>query len=221
MEPLLIVAHRGGAKGVFEENTLEAFHYAIEKGFSCIEMDIRLDHFRKRFFLEHDLLHSWKVKQNVFEKVCSELKNSTLFTELKTYTLTRTFYARTFCEIIKKYNLEKRVVVMSFNPFVLRQLRKICPELKLGLLCGNEVIFSLVKGYCVKKIRPEYLIFSKRILRKAKVDFARKHGYKVFTYVANKKKDWIKAKKLELDGIITDYPLKVADFLKEAGRKHL
>ena len=215
MASLIIVAHRGGAKGKFKENTLEAFSYAIQHGFRCVEMDIRLDHLRKRFYLEHDLLHLPKVKENIFEKVISTFpKSVTLFTELKTYTLTRTFYARTFLELIEKYNLQKRVVVISFNPFVLRQIKKVAPELKVGLLYGIEMIYRLTKSYCINKIKPHYLIFSKRIVNRKKIDFARQQGYKIFTYVANKEKDWLQAQKLELDGIITDYPEKAADFFK-------
>ncbi|MGL5830872.1 MAG: glycerophosphodiester phosphodiesterase [Candidatus Altimarinota bacterium] len=210
-----IVAHRGGSKGVYKENTLDAFYFALKNDIKSIEMDIRMSHFSKTFFLEHDYLHHPRVKKNFFEKIIKILPEDTvIYCELKTLTLTRKFYAQTFLDVIKKYGLEEKVVVISYNPFVLSQLRKIGYKGKIGILIGMNVMWKLLKNYVAKKIKPEYMIFSLAVINKSKINFARAKNYKVFVYVANKEKHWDQAVKLKLDGIITDYPLLLRDYLK-------
>jgi glycerophosphoryl diester phosphodiesterase len=211
---IAIVAHRGGSRGVYTENSLDAFYFAVKNDIKCIEMDIRLNHFNGTFYLEHDLIHSPKVRKNFFENIINFVpEDVTIFCELKTYTLNRMFYAKTFLEVVQKYNLEDKIVVMSFNPFVLSQLRKIGYKGRIGMLMGTNLMWLLFKNYMVKKIKPEYLMLSRRVINKNKINFAHSKGYKLFIHVANKEKDWDLATRLKLDGIITDYPLLLRDYL--------
>ena len=209
-----VIAHRGGSRGVYAENTIDAFYFAVKNDIKCIEMDIRMNHSNGTFFLEHDFIHSSKVKKNFFEDMINFVpEDVTIFCELKTVTFTRTYYAMSFLEMIQKYNLEDKIVVMSFNPFVLSQLRKIGYKGKIGMLIGTNFTWKLFKNYIVKKVKPDYLMLSRRIINKNKINYARSKGYKVFIHVANMEKDWDFAIKLKLDGIITDYPLLLRDYL--------
>jgi len=59
MKDILVIGHRG-AGGTQRENTLDAFLYAIDQGCKALEMDLRFDYVRKRFYLEHDFFSSSK-----------------------------------------------------------------------------------------------------------------------------------------------------------------
>jgi len=212
--PFLIIAHRGGGRGEFQENTLEAFQNAVFKGFKAIEMDVRMDTKRERFFLEHDFLYSPTVKSNVFEKVIPIFEKDVLvFTELKTMTFKRRDYAELFCEFIRRHHLQDQVVVISFNPFILKMIREIEPKLKLGFLCGTALTYMIGKKYFFESIKPDFFIISKRIIDEKKVKFAHDQGAKVLSTLTNKEKHILKAGKLGVDGIITDFPELAANLL--------
>ncbi len=127
MSSLFIVAHRGG-KGPYEENTLQALQYGLEQCGNAVEMDVRFDHLRKRFYLEHDFLHAPRKNHNVIDKVIPFLPTTaTLFVELKTLYWLRRKYTLRFLKIIEQFALDKRAIIMSFNPFVLVQLKSRAP----------------------------------------------------------------------------------------------
>ena len=96
MNRFLIVAHRGGFSD-FKENTLQALKHGLENGANAVEMDVRFDALRSRFYLEHDFFHPAKNKENVIDKVIPFLpKESTLFIEVKTLAWIRKKYALHF-----------------------------------------------------------------------------------------------------------------------------
>ncbi|MBD3269921.1 hypothetical protein GF376_00165 [Candidatus Peregrinibacteria bacterium] len=214
---IIIVAHRGGSKGIHRENTHDAFKHAIGSGFKCIEMDIRLNHLAGEFFLEHDFLHTPKSKKNYFKKVMNLFEDNSIipFCELKTVTLTRTFYAESFLKLIRNHNLEDRSIVMSFNPFVLAQLRRIGYRGKIGQLVGSRFVFNSFRGYIKNTIKPDYMMISRKIFSERMVRFAKNIDSKVFIHVANKPKIWKQAIEYDIDGIITDYPDKLKKFINE------
>jgi len=218
MNKPLIIAHRGGA-GPFEENTIEALNHAVKKGSRALEIDVRFDHLKKRFYLEHDFIHSRrKNRQNVMSKVISALPDDIFFlVELKTLAWLRSFYARSFLK--EYYGLFKpaNTVIISFNPFVMAQIRRLAPDLKRGYLMGNIYWRFLFRTIFHRFIRPEYLLLNKRVFNMRYMKFARKNGYKVFCFVLNDKHSWQKAIDFGIDGIITDKPVELNAFMKEKG----
>lgn len=209
------MAHRGGQRGVKKENTLSAFLLSVAEDFGNIEMDIRLNHWNGTFYLEHDLVHRRRVRKNFFSKVIAILPtDTTLFCELKTYTLTRTLYARYFWQAMKQYSLEKRVVLMSFNPFILSQLRRIGYTGRTGMLVGSRLVFQLVKNFIIRRVKPDFLMVSKFIISPKIMEFARKNHFQVFIHVANTEKDWKKGLDFGVDGMITDYPQALRQYLE-------
>ena len=190
MSSMFIVAHRGG-KGPYEENTLEALKYGLDQCGNAVEMDVRFDHLHKRFYLEHDFIHSPRKNRNVIDKVFPFLPvKATLFVELKTLYWLRRRYALNFLKVIEEFALDQRAIIMSFNPFVLGQLRARAPYLHVGFLMRNGWWEFAFRRWIYWILKPQYLMLSRRFLKKKKfmermLGFARKHKIKVLIFTAN------------------------------------
>ena len=127
-----IVAHRGGA-GPHIENTLESFLYALDMGFSAIEMDVRRAYFSKKFFLEHDYLHHPRYRRNYVTNVLPKIpENIKLFIELKTNSVFTNVYAKNFYRVYEKYLKKRDTYIISFNPVILFRLKDADIEMKTG-----------------------------------------------------------------------------------------
>ncbi len=206
MNPFTIVAHRGG-KGPYKENTLQAFQHAIDYGADAVEMDMRFDHYKQRFYLEHDFLHWPSDRKNTIEKVIPYLVGKTFFViELKTLSWVRKKYALKFLEAVKKYDLMPRSLMISYNPFILLQLRKFSSGIQLGFICPSFFRWNLFKKWILGVVRPQYVLLHQRMLKKSVIHFARQRGLKILSYTMNNDEEWLMARKLEVDGIITDFP---------------
>jgi glycerophosphoryl diester phosphodiesterase len=218
MSSLFIVAHRGG-KGPHEENTLEALKYGLEQCGNAVEMDVRFDHWRKRFYLEHDFIHSPRKNFNVIDKVIPFLPTTaTLFVELKTLYWIRRKYAIHFIKVIEEFALDQRAIIMSFNPFVLVQLKSRAPYLHTGFLMNSRIWGFICRHWLYWLLKPQYLMINCRLFRKNRfiermMDFAREHKIKVLTFTANSPEDWYNAKEHKFDGVITDYPKEACEIM--------
>jgi len=225
MDSLFIVAHRGG-KGPYEENTLEALQFGLKECGNAVEMDVRFDHLRKRFYLEHDFLHSPRKNRNVIDKVFPYLPpEATLFVELKTLYWLRRRYTINFLQVIEQFALDKRAIIMSFNPFVLVQLKNRAPYLHVGYLVRNRWWGWVFRRWVYWLLKPKYLLLHKRFLKKKKwvqplLDFARQHEMKILIFTANSPEDWYNALKYQIDGVITDYPREACTILKKKLHSH-
>lgn len=210
---LTIVAHRGG-KGSYPENSLEAFLHTTKNGCKALEMDLRFDARKKQFFLEHDFIHLPKKRKNTVDKVIPFLpKGTTLFVEIKSLSWVSKKVTRAFTTLFHDYFDIEHTVIISFNPFVLAQLRKMIPGIRLGFLCGNPFWNTLFKKILYTHIRPELYLLHRRLLSAKNVLFGKEKKMKVFSFVLNKEHYWQKALKLNVDGIITDYPEKISKLL--------
>ncbi len=213
MKNLIIIAHRGGKNG-FKENSVEAFEHAIREGCKVIEMDIRLNHLKKEFYLEHDFFHRPKMKKNLLSKVVDALpQNIEYLVELKTIALFRNCFARNFVEQFPRFFDYEKTLVQSFNPFVLIQLKKLDPKIRRAYLCGNPFWLFMFKLFLAAKILPESFHLHKRLLSRKNVAFGKSKKMNVISFVLNSKKTWEKALSLGVDGIITDYPKALHDYV--------
>lgn len=218
MNSIRVIAHRGG-DGPYEENTIESLQHAVKNGCRGLEIDVRFDHLKKRFYLEHDFIHSpRKNRDNVMAKVVSALPPETFFViELKSLAWLRTYYVRSFIKEFEKLFKKDNSVVISFNPFVMMQLRRLAPDIKRGYLMGNFYWRFLFRKIFHSFIKPDYLLINKRVFNLRYMEFARQKGYKVFSFVLNNQRSWQRALDYGIEGIITDRPSEVNEFLKKKG----
>lgn len=220
MYPFFIVAHRGG-KSPYKENTLEALQHGLKHCGNAVEMDVRFDHLRKRFYLEHDFLHSPMDNMNVIDKIIPYLPgHATLFIELKTLYSLRKKYALHFLKVVEQMELAHRAIIMSFNPFVLIHLKGLASHLQIGFLLSNRFWGWMFRAWVYKVLKPQYLmlnkhIFHKKIFLDKMLTFARIHKLKVLIFTANELEYWQKVKEYQLDGVITDYPREACSVIRE------
>lgn len=214
MNTMFIVAHRGG-EGPYEENTLAAMQYGLEQCGNAVEMDVRFDHYRKRFYLAHDFFNPPKIKENTIDKVIPFLPSkATLFIDLKTLSWLRRRYALQFLKVIEQFALDKRAIIISFNIFVLVHLKNRAPYLHVGYLIRNRVWGWVFRNWVFWLLKPNYVILNCKFFQYKKsviermLKFAHKHHMKVFTYTPNAPQDWYNAVEYKFDGVITDYPKK-------------
>jgi glycerophosphoryl diester phosphodiesterase len=207
MKNIKVIAHRGG-QGPHLENTLDMFLYAIRIGFNAVEMDVRYGYFSRRFFLEHDFLHHPRFRRNYMDKIIKKIPGKIfLVIELKTNSALTNIFAKNYCKLYNKLLKKRKSQTISFNPFILYRIRKINPDIKLGFVCGSLFFKILFHWVFIRFIKPDSYFLNKRFLNRRTVRFAKKHGMEIYTYVINKNEDRHKVMDMDVDGIVTDYPL--------------
>lgn len=210
-----IVAHRGG-KGPFPENTPDAYAYAAEKGCEAVEMDIRYNYFRRRFFLAHDIIHHPQRRKNFLELAVEKIPEDVLLVlEIKTMSLFPGIVARSFSRFYAKHLNGRDVVVISFNPIILMFLRKINDQIPRGMLCGSLFSIILHNWFLWRIVDAQWYIVNKRLLSNRFVLWARQRGMMTAIYLVNSIKSWKKALKFDIDMTITDHPKKFAKLRSE------
>ncbi len=150
------IAHRGLWGNVVAENSITAFEMAGEKGFA-IETDLYSTSDGEIVcFHDKNLLRLTGVDKNIFELTLKEIKSLSLNgTDEKIPTLKQVLsackgktplllefknqpdnsYVQKAVEILKEYDGE--FAVQSFNPFILRTIKKLAPEFLRGILSSK------------------------------------------------------------------------------------
>jgi len=207
-DKLAIISHRGG-KSKHLENTLEAFLYAVDVGAEAIEMDIRYSYLNRHFFLAHDFIHHPKRRLNFLDKSIQVIPSHvTLIIEFKTLSFLSNAFVKNFKKFYDEHLSKRNIIVQSFNPFVLIRMRKIAPQIPRGIICGSHFWKFVHNSILCRFVDAQYYILNKRYLNRRNVTFAREQGMKIYPYVVNTQRVWKKAIRYDVDGVITDYPVK-------------
>ncbi len=105
---------------------------------------------------------------------------------------------------VKKHNLEKQIIIQSFDVRPLQVLRKTAPDLPLSFLVSNkdgvEKNIALL-GFIPDTYSPHFSLVTKEL-----VDYCRRSNMKIVPWTINEIADLERMKQFDLDGIITDYP---------------
>ncbi|MFW5826656.1 MAG: glycerophosphodiester phosphodiesterase family protein [Alkalispirochaeta sp.] len=150
-----IIGHRGGAGGIYPENSIPAFHHAIKMGADGIELDVRLSR-DNRVIVIHDAtidrvsLGSGEVAQlgaaelrshalvdpsgtphmdtriPVLEELFEAVDSGTINIDLKT---ADTALARAVADIVRRYDAAHRTTIASFLPAAMEFFRSIAPDI--------------------------------------------------------------------------------------------
>jgi len=105
-------------------------------------------------------------------------------------------------DLIKKYNMTKRVLVQSFDKPSLEHSYAIAPEIPIGLLCNVEDDpVSTCKKMHLAAYNPDFGSLTKRA---EVIEQLHKIGVIIFTWTPDTATDWANMKKLGVDGIITN-----------------
>ncbi len=106
--------------------------------------------------------------------------------------------------LVKKFNLEKKIVISSCEQKILERISKKYPDIILGL-----VSYEVLTQDVVKKIK-DLNFFSwnpyYEILTEDQIELAHEYGIKVFSWTVNSKEEFEKLIKIGVDGVFSDDP---------------
>ncbi len=105
------------------------------------------------------------------------------------------------------------MVIAAFNPMIVNRIRKLAPEISTAYLLTQNLNPLLI--FLLARIRARYLHVDMRYLSPRIVKSLQTKGFQVLGYTLNTVADFQQASALGLKGIITDYPDRLHDFLKQ------
>lgn len=156
LKPPPYQGHRGYWKAGARENTMLSFEAAKARGLKMIEMDIRLSKDQVPVvFHDTDLKRIANLEKIVHESTAQELREWAhapsleevllsqsiphyLNIELKSAAIFNGTLEREVARLLKKYDMEKRVLFSSFNPLSLWRLSRYAPHVPRALLASQE-----------------------------------------------------------------------------------
>jgi glycerophosphoryl diester phosphodiesterase len=231
-----VVAHRG-AMAYAPMNTLAAFELAVEQGADGIELDVwlcqddipvvmhdfgvdkttdgegrlgsmPLEEIKAldagSWFSEEYAGQEVPTLDEVFEAVGHKVW---INVEIKSLQIQNQNVAWQVSQVIDRHNMHERVIVSSFNPWVLRQMRKLAPDIPLGYLDAIEIkryAKLLLIGLDFQAWHPEDVQVTPEAVARA-----HSRGRRVSTWTVNDVDDAIRMRDAGVDAIITDNPDKL------------
>lgn len=185
-------AHRGYWVKGLQENSLESVQQAYEHKYEIAEFDVRMTSDGVVILFHDDRYQDLIVAKTTFYalnevipitpleelfKWFVQVPEFKLNIEIKSREIVNALLEKKVCELIRKYKLEERVMVSSFNPLTLYRVRRYCPKVYRALLLtfernhgNNFIIKSKVLNYMCRphmlNLRAED--YSKRFIKLGK-----------------------------------------------------
>jgi glycerophosphoryl diester phosphodiesterase len=215
-----IIGHRGAA-GTEPENTIRSFAKAESIGVDIIELDVRKSQDGEIVvFHDHDFLRLFGDPRAIKDMSLAEIKrvssehnrevptldevlnsiHTDLNIELKVHGIEE--------QVLSKIkNFPHKVLISSFFPEILKKVRTLDGNIELGLIIGAKRFHMIaLANYFAKRlnlssIHPKISIISLPVIALFKLS-----GRKINVWTVNTEKDYLRMKRLGVDGIVTDYP---------------
>lgn len=237
MNPL-IMAHRG-ASGNAPENTMAAFQLAVDEGADGIELDVHLSKDGEIVVIHDDTLNrTTNGTGNVHEKDLAELKTYDagswfdpkfseeripllqevidilpesvfLNIEIKNSPIVHTGIEQKLVDLLEKNNRLNDTIISSFDHESLYTIKKLAPELKIGIIYNVNFANTLEYVKTFKEAEVYSLHPNYKIIYNRDIDPFLDAGLQVYPYTIN---DEQLAKDLHakgVNGLITNYPTKI------------
>lgn len=125
-------------------------------------------------------------------------------------------FAELVLDAVRRHKLESRVILQSFDFRTLHAMKKLDPEIRLSALYefGLKSFVSVAHEAGASIVSPHYLLVTK-----GRVKDAHAAGLQVVPWTVNTANQWERLLKDGVDGIITDDPAALIDYLKKTGRR--
>jgi len=241
----ILFAHRG-ASAHAPENTLASFRLALEQKAEAIELDAKLTSDGVVVVIHDSTVNrttngKGKVREipltvlrtldagsffspafsgeriPTLEEVFEELGGKLYINvELTNYTSPGDGLVKKVVNLVKKHNLEYRVLFSSFNPLNLLQARQLLPQTPVGLLTQAGIEGFLGRSWFGRRIAPKMI---HPYLSDTTADFIRRQHTlrrRVHVWTVNDPAEMRRLFAAGVDGIFTDDPLLARQVL-EAG----
>ncbi len=115
---------------------------------------------------------------------------------------------RQVLELVRSQQMEEDVLISSFQWQVLKRMRKIAPNIALGLLSNipaDDRLFSWHRKIQGFSWHPDY-----RVVTRPQVEILHQMGAKVFPYAVNGRIDTHRLREMGVDGLMVDDPDQMA-----------
>lgn len=119
-------------------------------------------------------------------------------------------YARLVLDALLRHNLERRVIVQSFDFRILHAMRELAPGIPRAALVehGREDFPSIAREAGAGIVAPQHVLVTP-----AQVEAAHRKGLRVIAWTPNSRGNWQRMMRAGVDGIITDDPAGLIEFL--------
>ena len=235
LEYPLVIAHRGGS-GMAPENTMAAFHKAMEVGADAIELDVRLTR-DGRVMVIHDRrvdrtttgmgpvgtytlgelksldAGSWYGSQfegerlPTLEEVFEVLPDEfPIYVELKARGPGAWPLVRAVVKLIRDHERYVSTMVASFNPIALVFLRAIEPRIIRGYIWSAGHPLPMRARWLNPLVDPHWLAPGRHTLTRKIVSRFHAQGKPVAAWDLDAGDDMEELKKMGLDAVVTDHP---------------
>ena len=231
---MLKFAHRG-ASGSAPENTLAAIKKAVDLGAVAIEFDVQLTKDRKVVVIhDYKVDRTTNGKGYVMNKSLADLKkldvgswfgneytdekiatleevieclpnNILLNIEIKSFMLDIRDISKFVVDIVKKYEIQERVIISSFDHKLLKKVRELDENIRIGMLFYGKLL-DIEKYPPLKYLKPYSIHLSSEYLDKEDLEKLKKLPYKIYSYTINDEKLAKIFGEYGLNGYFTDYP---------------
>lgn len=106
-------------------------------------------------------------------------------------------------DLIEEYEMADRIIISSFNHYSLRDIKKIDPSIKIGLLYGAGLVEPWIYA---KRLNAEALHPSYHNIIPELVEGCHENGIQLNPYTIDREQDIERMINAGVDGIITNYP---------------
>jgi glycerophosphoryl diester phosphodiesterase len=120
-------------------------------------------------------------------------------------------FANKLISILHKYKIQDRIIIQSFDERALKAVKSIDPSIKLSLLIEDPKIdmIKLAKKLNVDIISPEYILINKELVKQI-----HDNGFSVLPWTLNSTDVLQKIIDMNVDGVISDNPKEMIDYIK-------
>lgn len=126
-------------------------------------------------------------------------------------------FARLVMNVIRDKGVEKRTVIKSFDPNFLNQLHKDHPQVRISYLVSKG---GIDRNLSLLDFKPDYYSPRHKLIKSVKfVDSVKTGNMKLVPWTVNRKRKIRKMLKKGVDGIITDYPERALEILRQEPAK--
>ncbi|MEA3497311.1 MAG: glycerophosphodiester phosphodiesterase family protein, partial [Bacteroidota bacterium] len=108
-------------------------------------------------------------------------------------------------ELIKKNDIQNQIVITSFRDYLLKEIKQLNPDLKVGLLFKTEEVMSEIWNL-MESVPLDFFAPYSGLVTKEFVDKAHSLGKTVYAYQVNEKELGDRLAEMGVDDIGTDYP---------------
>lgn len=236
------IAHRGYS-GVYPENTILAFEKGIEAGCDGIETDVQITkdgqlvlchdetidrttdgtgYIKDYTYSELKKFNAGNIYKGKYDFVeiprLSDFlglikgKNLLINLELKNGVIEYENLEKKVIDMIYYYNLQDNVIISSFNHYSIIKCKSLDPSLKYGILydCWIHNPGDYVKSLGMNACHPSLYSLKDEI-----IDNIKRNNLEINTYTVNREDDMRRLICKNIDGIITNYPEKLTNILRE------